>query len=413
MINKEEQQYLDILNELVTDGVYKNDRTGTGTYTLFCRQMRFNLSKSFPLLTTKKMFMKGIVAELLWFISGSQNERDLCELTHGTRDYNKTTIWTDNCADRAKLDPNRFNGYNMGNMYNVAWRKLPCEPHGEQLVKQKVFVETEKVNMYASLNFKAGKFDETRKALYTIWLGLIEDTKTQKTVCNRWQTFNTFFHDCYYLDGFQEFVDSNYTKVLDINYYGSGVYSPSTAIFLDKNLSEKLKDDIKPDENGMIKRPIIFIDQLQNMIDLIKKDPDSRRNIVDAWNPRITENAVLGVCHPLFQVQVLNGKINLVFMMRSSDTFLGLPYNVASYAILVHLLAHHTGLEVGELVYEGHDVHLYQNHVDQAKEQLTRTPFKFPQLEINWKESIYDYTIDDFKLVGYESHPSIKAPMAV
>ena len=97
----------------------------------------------------------------------------------------------------------------------------------------------------------------------------------------------------------------------------------------------------------------------------------------------------------------------------SSDTFLGLPYNVASYALLVHLLAHHTGLKVGELVYEGHDVHLYLNHVEQAKEQLTRIPFDFPQIEINWKDSIYDYTVDDFKLVGYQSHPTIKAPMAV
>ncbi len=407
-MNLEEQQYLDILSDLLYKGVYKGDRTGTGTNTLFCRSMRFDLSKSFPLLTTKKVFMKGIIAELLWFLSGSQNERELCELTHGTNDLDKKTIWTDNCADRAKLDPNRFNGYNMGNMYNVAWRKLPCEPHGVQKVKRKEFVETDSIDICAGA---VSTSSDTERALYSIWEELMSNSYTK--LCNRWKTFNLFVYDCYFLDGFQEFVDSKYTKVLDINYYGSGVYSPKTAIFIDKHLSKELELSQDIDEDNMLTRPIIYIDQIQNMIDLIKKDPDSRRIIVDAWNPRVTENGVLGICHPLFQVQVLNGKINLVFMMRSSDTFLGLPYNIASYAILVHLLAHHTGYEVGELVYEGHDVHLYSNHFEQAKEQLSREAYPFPQLEINWKDSIYDYSIDDFKLIDYVSHPSIKAPMAV
>lgn len=315
MKNKEENQYLDILHDLLNDGEYKHDRTGTGTYTLFCRHMRFDLSKSFPLLTTKKMFMKGIVAELLWFISGSQNERDLCELTHGTRDLSKKTIWSDNCTDRAKLNANRFNGYNMGNMYNIAWRKLPCEPHGSKLIKRKTFNDD---FVYESLDYdqiarinSTVKLNDTVKALYELY-EKIDRTK----LCERWKVMGYFIEDCYYLDGFQEYVDSGYTKVLDINYYGSGIYSPETAIFLDRDLSKSLEHKQESDENDMLERPIIFIDQLQNMIDLIKKDPDSRRNIVDAWNPRGTENAVLGVCHPLFQVQVLNGKINLVFMMR-------------------------------------------------------------------------------------------------
>lgn len=468
MINKEEQQYLDVLQELL-DAPSKGDRTGTGTRALFCRQMRFDLSKSFPLLTTKKVFLKGVIAELLWFLSGSQNERDLCELTYGTRDPNKKTIWTDNCIDRAKLDPNRFNGTNMGNMYNIAWRKLPCNPHGYRIIKRKSYKDDYIENGIGEIfipnvqghGYIGGEYprSELEKKLYRVWQDMLirvynprknHNAYGKVKVCKRWLNFNNFYNDCFNLTGYQEFVDSGFKYQLDKDYYGSEIYSPDTCIFINPSLNKSLngggygfkiykydgktfhrrsdlqayrglsrranlpKDiEIIEDNEEFVVRPIIYIDQIQNMIDTIKNDPNSRRIIVDAWNPRNIDNAVLGVCHPLFQVQILNGKLNLVFMMRSSDTFLGLPFNIASYAILTHLLAYHTGYEVGELVYEGHDVHLYDNHVEQAKLQLSREAYPFPQLKINYKESIFDYTLEDFEIVGYQSHAAIKAPIAV
>lgn len=371
-MNFEEQQYLNVLHELVNKGVYKGDRTGTGTYTLFCRYMRFDLSKSFPLLTTKKMFTKGIIAELLWFLSGSQNERDLCELTYGTRDKDKKTIWSDNCADRSKLDPNRFNGYNMGNMYNVAWRKLPCEPHGYKIIKRKMYndnyTETGTGEYFKPTvqghGYLGGEVPNTKtaKKLYRIWTDILirvyNPRKNHKSyekvlLCKRWHNFNNFLNDAYCLTGFQEYVDSDYTYQLDKDYYGSNIYSPETCLFINPKLNKSLngggygykiykydgktfntrgtlqkyrglsrranlpKDvEIIQDNDEYVVRPIIYIDQIQNIIDTINKEPNSRRIIVDAWNPRNTENAVLGVCHPLFQVQILDGKINLVFMMR-------------------------------------------------------------------------------------------------
>ncbi len=447
-----EQQYLNILKRLTKADV-KQDRTGTGTHSIFCDTMRFNLQDGFPLLTTKRVFWKGVVAELLWFLSGSQDERELCQLTYGTKDVSKKTIWTDNCADRAKLNPERFNGFNMGNMYNVAWRQLPCNHHDLTLIKRRYFTETDPdessnyppIFLHNKGYLGEGGYDvnDTSEALFDIWSNIMA-TQELYTVCNRWLSFTNFVHDCYSLQGFQEYVDSGYKYVLDAEYYGSSVYSPSTCLFISKEV-QKIQDRVKTayDVNGklfknkskaiqykkLIKcdgmhevcngseyviRPRIFIDQIQNMIDEIKSNPNSRRIIVDAWNPRGTGNAVLGVCHPTFQVVVNNGKIDLVFMMRSSDFFLGAPFNIASYALLTHMIADQTGYEVGDLVYEGHDIHLYSNHIDQAKEQLKRECFPLPSIKIvNKRDSIFDYKVEDFELVDYQCHPGISAPMAV
>lgn len=447
-----EQQYLNILKRL-TKAEVKQDRTGTGTHSIFCDTMRFNLQDGFPLLTTKRVFWKGVVAELLWFLSGSQDERELCRLTYGTKDVSKKTIWTDNCADRAKLNPERFNGFNMGNMYNVAWRQLPCNPHDVTLIKRRYFTETDPdessnyppIFLHNKGYLGEGGYDvnDTSEALFDIWSNIMA-TQELYTVCNRWLSFTNFVHDCYSLQGFQEYVDSGYKYVLDAEYYGSGVYSPSTCLFISKEV-QKIQDRVKSvyDVNGKlfknkkraiqykkqikcdgmheicngseyVIRPRICIDQIQSMIDEIKSNPNSRRIIVDAWNPRGTGNAVLGVCHPTFQVVVNNGKIDLVFMMRSSDFFLGAPFNIASYALLTHMIADQTGYEVGDLVYEGHDIHLYSNHIDQAKEQLKRECFPLPSIKIvNKRDSIFDYKVEDFELVDYQCHPGISAPMAV
>jgi len=269
-----EQSYLNLLKELVEkseNGKLTEDRTGVGTYKLFHRTMRFDLSEGFPLITTKRMSLKSIVGELLWFISGSTNANEL-EEKYGC------TIW----REWAKADGD------LGRVYGAQWRN---------------FAENED---YLDLGF----------------------------------------------------------------------------------------------------------DQLKWLIDEIKTNPTSRRLYVTSAAPQDRHNQQLDCCHNYFQVFIEDGKLNLYFQMRSSDSYLGLPYNIASYALLTCMLAIECGYDVGELVYSGVDVHLYSNHIEQAKLQLTRTPYEFPKLKIT-KKPFFEYSLNDFELVDYNFHPHIKADVAV
>lgn len=324
MVNKEEQQYLDVLQELISAS-QKDDRTGTGTNALFCRSMRFDLSKSFPLLTTKKVFWKGVAVELLWFLSGDTNIKFLVD--------NDVHIWDD-------------------------W---PYDIYVKELVKRHgVFVD-----MYTKDEF-------------------IQKIKDDDEFAKEWGSI------------------------------GPGGYGAQW-----RNFGESVQKEtvVCTKAKDLVSRPVIQgFDQISWLVNEIKTNPTSRRLLVWAYNPKDhneLKRAVLPPCHMGFQVQILNGKLNLVFTMRSTDVFLGLPFNIASYALLAHLLAIHTGYEVGELVYEGHDVHLYSNHLEQAKLQLSREAFEFPQIKINKRDSIFDYQLSDFEIVGYKSHPGIKAPIAV
>ncbi|MCZ8515542.1 thymidylate synthase [Paenibacillus filicis] len=261
--------YLDLLQDIMDHGVAKGDRTGTGTISVFGRQLRFDLAQGFPLLTTKKLHIRSILHELLWFISGDTNIGYLKE--------NGVSIW-DEWADE--------NG-DLGPVYGSQWRSWPA-PDGRH------------------------------------------------------------------------------------------------------------------------------IDQLAQVVGQIKTNPDSRRHLVVAWNPAEVDRMALPPCHYAFQFYVANGKLSCMFQMRSVDTFLGLPFNIASYAFLTHMMAQQCGLEPGELVWTGGDVHIYSNHVEQVKLQLTREPYASPQLVIKRKpDSLFDYKYEDFEIVGYQSHPSIKAPIAV
>lgn len=263
------QKYLDLLQDIMTNGVRKEDRTGTGTISVFGRQLRFDLSEGFPLLTTKKLHIRSILHELLWFLSGDTNIRYLQE--------NGVTIW-DEWADE--------NG-NLGPVYGSQWRSWPA-PDGRS------------------------------------------------------------------------------------------------------------------------------IDQIAKLIEQIKRNPDSRRHLVSAWNPAEVDNMALPPCHYAFQFYVADGKLSCLFNMRSVDTFLGLPFNIASYAFLTHMVAQQCDLQPGELIWTGGDVHIYANHVEQVKLQLTREPYPLPQLAIKRKpDSLFDYRFEDFEIDGYQSHPSIKAPIAV
>jgi thymidylate synthase len=263
------QQYLDLLRHIRERGVRKTDRTGTGTLSVFGHQMRFDLTKGFPLVTTKKLHLRSIVYELLWFLRGETNIKYLKD--HGV------SIW-DEWADE--------NG-DLGPVYGRQWRSWPA-PDGKS------------------------------------------------------------------------------------------------------------------------------IDQISRTVDLIRRNPDSRRIIVSAWNVGELESMALTPCHALFQFWVAEGRLSCQLYQRSADFFLGVPFNIASYALLTHMFAQQCDLEPGEFIWTGGDCHLYLNHLAQADEQLKRSPFALPHLKIARRPpSIFEYVFEDFEVVGYESHPSIKAPIAV
>ena len=297
------KQYLDLLTRIKTEGAVKTDRTGTGTKSVFGHQMRFDLSQGFPLLTTKKVFLKGIIHELLWFLNGDTNIKYLVD--------NGVHIW-DNDAYR---------------YYN------------ELCVKE----------------------------------GVLPVTMEE------------------FLRAAQEGIDSPIEgyKFGDLNH----VYGYQWRSW--------------PRPNGEA------IDQIQQAVDLIKNNPDSRRIIVSAWNVADVEKMALPPCHTLFQFYVADGKLSCMLYQRSADTFLGVPFNIASYALLTMMMAQVCGLEAGEFVHTLGDTHLYLNHFEQVDEQLSRTPRALPTMRINPDvKSIFDFKFEDFTLEGYDPYPTIKAPMS-
>ncbi|MGG7101331.1 thymidylate synthase [Rhodococcus sp. 24CO] len=260
--------YEDLLKLVMETGTPKADRTGTGTRSIFGHQMRFDLADGFPLVTTKKVHLKSIVNELLWFLRGDSNVAWLHE--HGV------SIWDEWADENGELGP----------VYGVQWRSWPT-PSGEH------------------------------------------------------------------------------------------------------------------------------IDQITQTVETLRSNPDSRRIIVSAWNVADIPQMALAPCHAFFQFYVADGKLSCQLYQRSADMFLGVPFNIASYALLTHMMAQQAGLDVGEFIWTGGDCHIYDNHVDQVTEQLGRTPLDLPVLKLNKRDSIFDYTFEDVEIVGYQHHPAIKAPVAV
>ena len=321
-----EYEYLNLLRYTLKNGIKKEDRTGTGTYSVFGYQMRFDLSKGFPLFTTKRVSFKLIASELLWFIKGDTNIRYLLQ-------YNNH-IW-DEWAFKRWVESEEYSGPDMTDF-------------GRRCL-----------------------VDEEFNELYQ---------KELKAFCGR------VLED-------DEFA----AKYGDLgNVYGKQWRNWTTS-------------------DGE------SIDQLQDAIDQIKNNPDSRRIIVNAWNPEDVINAggkgskaALPPCHVMFQFYVADGKLSCMLTQRSGDQFLGIPYNVSSYALLTYLIAHECGLEVGEFVHSIGDAHIYSNHIEQVTEQLSREPRQFPTLKINpEKTAIFDVELEDLTIEGYNPHPSIKAPVAV
>ena len=300
------KQYLDLISHIADNGVFKGDRTGTGTLSVFGYQMRFDLQQGFPLVTTKKVHLKSILHELLWFIKGDTNIRYLVE-----------------------------NGVGI-------WNEWP----------------------------------------YQSWLRQTGADHQYEMHSDEWKA------------GLKEFVERIKTDEDFASQYG----------------------DLGP-VYGRQWRNFEGVDQLAQIIDDIKTNPDSRRLIVSAWNPKdipVMAKSGLPPCHSLFQFYVSEGKLSCQLYQRSADVFLGVPFNIASYAALTMMVAQVTGLELGDFVHSFGDAHLYTNHMDQIKEQLSRDPLPLPTLKINPQvNSLFDFVYDDFELVDYQSHSAISAPVAV
>lgn len=326
MNNELEQTYLNFLQYILDNGVKKEDRTGTGTISVFGYQMRFDLSKGFPLFTTKRTPFRLIASELLWFIKGDTNIRYLLK--------NNNHIW-DEWAFKRWVESDEYTGPDMTDFGN---RCLIDED-----------------------------FNQAYQA-------------EMKAFCDRVLEDDAFA-----------------AKHGDLgNVYGKQW----------RNWTSSTGESI---------------DQLQDVIHQIKTNPDSRRLIVSAWNPEDVINAgakgskaALPPCHVMFQFYVANGKLSCHLLQRSADSFLGANFNIPSYSLLTHLIAHECGLEVGEFVYSISDAHIYSNHVDQVKEQLSRDLRPLPTLVIHSnKKSLFDIELEDLIIEGYNPHPSIKAPIAV
>jgi thymidylate synthase len=302
------QNYHDLLKDILENGETKDDRTGVGTVSLFGRQLRFDLRKGFPAITTKKLAWKAVVGELLWFVEGSRDERRLAEITHGSRD-GPVTIWTPNALASYWKPKAKFDG-DLGRVYGVQWRD------------------------WKHNTLKSSKHH-------------VQHANSDKT------------------------------------HYDSTVMEKS-------------------------------VDQLKNLLEGLQADPNGRRHVVISYNPGEIEQMALPPCHVMFQMYVSNNKLSCQMYQRSGDSYLGIPFNIASYALLTHMIAQVCNLEVGELILVFGDVHIYKNHIDQVNEILTREPMKLPKLWLNPEiKDINKFTMDDIKLIDYKSHPALKAPMAV
>ncbi|PID23148.1 thymidylate synthase [Sporosarcina sp. P3] len=312
------KQYLDLCQHILETGTKKGDRTGTGTYSVFGYQMRFDLAQGFPLLTTKKTAFRLIVSELLWFIKGDTNIRTLIQERNG--------IW-DEWAFERYVNSAAYTGPDMTDF-------------GRRVLKDEEFATVYKAEL-ASFKEKILADEEFAK----------QHGDLGPVYGKQWRAWDS--------------------------------------------------------ANGVI-------DQLAQVIDSIKHNPDSRRHIVTAWNPAEVDDMALPPCHLLFQFYVADGKLSCQLYQRSADVFLGVPFNIASYALIIHLIAHECGLEVGEFVHTLGDAHLYQNHIDQVHEQLSREPKELPTLHVNYDgRSIFELTTEDISIEGYDPHPRIKAPIAV
>ncbi|UTH10520.1 thymidylate synthase [Macrococcoides canis] len=316
-MNSFDLEYHNLLKRILETGKDKDDRTNTGTLSVFGHQMRFDLSKGFPLLTTKKVSFKLVATELIWFIRGDTNIRYLLE-------YNNN-IWNE-WAFLKWIESDEYTGPDMTDFGHRALRDPEFnDQYQEQLkiFKEKILTDDQFMKRFGDLGNVYGK---------------------------QWRQFET-------------------------------------------------KDRVT--------------DQLKDVIEQIKTNPHSRRHIVSAWNPGEIDSMALPPCHTMFQFYVNNNKLSCQLYQRSADVFLGVPFNIASYSLLTHLVARECGLEVGEFIHSIGDAHIYSNHIEAVETQLTRSSFDAPKLQINTDKDIFNIEYEDLEIIDYTAHPAIKAPIAV
>lgn len=459
-----EYQYLDLLNECRTAGVYREGRNG-GTYGLFGRQIRFDLGKGFPLLTTKRMFTAGMVDELLWFLSGSTNANDLPE-----RSQHWWTPWM------------RADG-NLGPIYGEQYRRSRWWYEVEPRIYDVPEVTRSDGFFCGVGDLGVTKYDRDQDHIETmlkdVWRDMIKRCYNPKSksyaaygakgvhVDPDWLLFDNFSRDVKRLQGWQMKMcyPDGYTIDKDVK-FASNRYSKETCIWASKQeqslntstntpfyatnpdgkriliagFGEAVRDyglnasavhrclngllhthhgwsnfNYMFKNNGKVAR-FRELDQLQRLVAGLKTDPYSRRHVMNLWHSPAMDDAALPCCHgSSIQFHVADGRLSCMTTQRSADILLGVPVNIASYALLTHLVAREVGLTVGDLVYNFADVHLYANHVEQAIEQVQRVPVPFPTLRINGEgQSILDgsYQWTDFELVDYNPHPAIKAQVS-
>lgn len=466
------QQYLDLLRDVRNNGVLRSDRTGTGTRSVFGRQIRFDLSKGFPMLTTKKVHFKSVIIELLWFLRGDTNTKFLND--------NGVKIWDEWYRPWVQ----------ERNIVVVPRITMPYSPLPEGF----------------SLSYKGANYAAHSKEakLAGLWIRMMDRCYNPSahnyrfyggagiSVAKRWHTATNFVEDAAKLPHWIYKTNDWDNFELDKDYYGSNQYGPETCIWLHKTenvpyywikitepsgnsyvidgvsnasaltglsrtsihrfITEGIPSVLKgnnkkakgwkfeyvdeTDSSSLYRRALIpsgdlgpvygaqwrswptadgsSIDQISRVVEDLKSNPDSRRHIVCSWNVGAIEQMALPPCHCLFQFYVHEGKLDCQLYQRSADIFLGVPFNIASYAALTMMVAQVTGLAPGEFVHTFGDLHLYNNHVAQADEQLSRTPGALPRLILNPDvTSLFDFVYEDFGLVGYTPQAAIKAPIAV
>lgn len=436
-------EYEQFLQYILDNGSEKTDRTGTGTLSTFGYQMRFNLQEGFPLITTKKVHTKSIIGELLWFLDGDTNVKNLQK--------DNIRIWNE--WRRPYKTPRKI-------------VKIKQKPHEDTPIRKEVKNNNESIDI--------NSLSSIDKKLYEEWCNLsllYRFTTGTLKLSEEWKDFSIFAQDVKKLPHWYYKLNNWDNFFLDVSYYRANEYNSENCIWLhedeyyeysnndpivvtdnvgnstvhvSRNSYNNVNDyeikslptfDEETGEEILYRYELIedgdlgdiysaqwrrwetsdgkFIDQIENVIQTLKKDPNSRRIIVNAWNVGALDNMALMPCHALFQFYVENGKLSCQLYQRSADSFLGVPFNIASYSLLTHMIAQQVGLDVGEFIWTGGDCHIYKDHIETVKTQVSREPYEFPTLKLRKAKDIYSYTYDDVIIENYQHHPILKGKVSV
>ena len=408
------KNYLDLMKIIMHSGVHRTDRTGTGTRSIFGAQLRWDLRKGFPAITTKKLAWRAVVSELLWFLEGSCDERRLAEILHGTRAHNKTTIWTANSQADYWRNDSEYEG-DLGVVYGNQWRKWPGNPENVVIIPRRTALPVNEVVISTPLVTL-----RSDARAYKLWQKMISETRlspraTVVTTCDRWCMFENFANDIKAVPGYYHWANEQGYK-LDATYYGAGQYGPDTTIFLKKTHIREIGLGACMETPTHLTRREFYVDQIQNLIDGIKREPYGRRHIITAWNPAQLSNMALPPCHMMAQFYVSNGELSCQMYQRSVDVGLGLPFNIASYSLLTHMIAQICGLAVGEFVHVSGDAHVYSNHTEALEMQLAREPYALPTLvmpQFDTLDQLLKTGVNEYVLEDYTHHSPIQMIMAV